>query len=216
MDIDCDGVQGGPQDDGRCSMGRSPDYQDATAFRDVVRSYNVANVTDLNTYVHPYVVFGNSGSKRGWKTFDPEKHGVRPLSVMAVVCGGAGREKLVFGVWGDTNGDDGDKPMVGEASISLATACNGRAMTGDYGYDESDVLYLAFTGDEAVPGAKGADWGARDYEAFHKSIEDLGNKLVAKVRAEDSLDSGVRGRYGVDWGVVVVVLGVLCGMWVAI
>ncbi|CAP59699.1 uncharacterized protein PODANS_1_530 [Podospora anserina S mat+] len=178
MDVDCDGVQGGSQDDGRCSLGRSPDYQDATAFRDLIQSFKVG-ISDLNTYVHPYVVFGNSGSKPGWRTFDPTDYGVRPLSVMAVVCPG---NKLVYGIWGDTNGDDGDKPMVGEVSIALATACWGKNLTGDSGYDGMDVLYVAFTGEDAVPGKDGADWAAKDYDSFERSIQPLGEKLVQSMR----------------------------------
>ncbi|KAK3393900.1 fungal chitosanase of glycosyl hydrolase group 75-domain-containing protein [Podospora didyma] len=176
MDIDCDGVQGGPGDDGRCSYGRSPDLQDVTAFQDVVAGYN-AGIKDLNPYIHPYVVFGNSGNKTGWKTFDPTAYGVEPLSVIGVVCG----NQLIYGIWGDTNGDDGDKPMVGEAAISLATACEGDSMTGDNGYSNTDILYLAFTGKDAVPGAKGANWSATDYATFEKSIEPLGNKLTERI-----------------------------------
>ncbi|KAK4160191.1 fungal chitosanase of glycosyl hydrolase group 75-domain-containing protein [Cladorrhinum sp. PSN259] len=183
MDVDCDGVLGSFGDDGRCSQARSADYQSTTAFRDIVQSYNVG-ISDLNTYVHPYVVFGNSGTKKGWKNFDPTKYGVKPLSVMAVVCGST--NKTVFGIWGDTNGDDGEKPMVGEVSISLATECWGKNMSGDYGYDGDDVLYLAFTGDEAVPGPNGADWGAKDFETFERSIRALGEKLVAGMVTEDS------------------------------
>ncbi|KAK0732402.1 fungal chitosanase of glycosyl hydrolase group 75-domain-containing protein [Apiosordaria backusii] len=205
MDIDCDGVQGGSQDDGRCSLGRSPDYQDATAFRDVIQSYNVG-ISDLNTYVHPYVVFGNSGSKPGWRTFDPTEYGVRPLSVMAVVCPG---NKMVYGIWGDTNGDDGDKPMVGEVSIALATACWGKNMTGDNGYDGMDVLYVAFTGKDAVPGKNGADWAAKDYDTFERSIQGLGDKLVQRMRA------GAGGRKVTSsW---VVAGGVFAGgLWLAL
>ncbi|KAK4173796.1 fungal chitosanase of glycosyl hydrolase group 75-domain-containing protein [Triangularia setosa] len=205
MDIDCDGVQGGSQDDGRCSLGRSPDYQDATAFQDIVQSYGVG-ISDLNTYIHPYVVFGNSGSKPGWKTFDPTDYGVKPLSVMAVVCPG---NKMVYGIWGDTNGDDGDKPMVGEVSIALATACWGKNMTGDNGYDGMDLLYVAFTGIDAVPGKDGADWAAKDYDTFERSIQPLGNKLVQRITA------GAGGRRVTSsWAVAG---GVLAGgLWLAL
>jgi hypothetical protein len=34
--------------------------------------------------VHTFVVFGNDGTS---PSFDPEKYGIEPLSVMAVVCG---------------------------------------------------------------------------------------------------------------------------------
>ena len=85
MDIDCDGQQGGAGDDGRC--GSSGDTQSQTSFKDTIISYKVS-ISDLNAKVHPYVVFGNDGTS---PSFDPQKHGIEPLSVMAVVCG----DKLV-------------------------------------------------------------------------------------------------------------------------
>ncbi|KAK2056389.1 fungal chitosanase [Colletotrichum caudatum] len=172
MDVDCDGAQGGG--DGRC--GSSTDTQSETTFRDVLRGYNVGP-RDLNASLHPYVVFGNQGTKSGWPTFDPRQHGVKPLSVMAVIC----NDKVVYGIWGDTNGDDGPQAMIGEASISLATACYGDVINGNAGHDEDDVLYIAFTGDDAVPGANGAAWNASTYDEFESSITDLGNKLLARV-----------------------------------
>jgi hypothetical protein len=83
MDIDCDGIQGGPGDDGRCH--ESSDTQPRTFFSDIVQSFT-NGVADLNAYVHPYVVFGNTGNKPGYINFDPQNYGIRPLSVMAVVC----------------------------------------------------------------------------------------------------------------------------------
>ncbi|KAK1690041.1 fungal chitosanase [Colletotrichum godetiae] len=179
MDVDCDGEQAGG--DGRC--GSSTDTQSETTFRDQLRGYGTGR-RDLNASVHTYVVFGNEGTKSGWPTFNPEKHGVRPLSVMAVVC----NNKLLYGIWGDTNGDDGPQSMVGEASISLATACYGNSINGNSGHDDNDVLYIAFTGDDAVPGASGANWTASNYEDFQSSIADLGNKLI------DRVGSGGNGR----------------------
>lgn len=85
MDVDCDGEQNGRGDDGRC--GNSHDTQSITSFEWIIKDYN-KGIKDLNANVHPYVVFGNEGSKSGWKTFDPQAHGIRPLSVMAVVCNG--------------------------------------------------------------------------------------------------------------------------------
>ncbi|KAK4444123.1 fungal chitosanase of glycosyl hydrolase group 75-domain-containing protein [Podospora aff. communis PSN243] len=199
MDIDCDGVQGGPADDGRCAFNKSPDMQDTTAFQNSISRYRTG-ISDLNTYVHPYVVFGNTGRKDGWRTFDPTEYGVQPLSVIAVICG----DKLVYGVWGDTNGDDGSHPMVGETSLALATACNGDSMTGSHGYSETDVLYLAFTKKEAVPGARGADWNAADYETFAKSIEQLGDRLVDEIGSSAS-------RALAEWRLVVAaaIIGVI-------
>ncbi|KAK5659857.1 hypothetical protein OQA88_13320 [Cercophora sp. LCS_1] len=190
MDIDCDGAPGGPADDGRC--GSSSDTQSITSFQWIVKGYG-KGIDDLNARVHPYVVFGNTGKKKNWKTFNPQEYGIEPLSVMAVVCG----EKLIYGVWGDMNGDDGDHPLVGEASISLATACYGKGINGNSGHDEEDVLYIAFTGAGAVPGAAGANWAAKSYADFQKSIEGLGNSLVAKIGGKRS-GSGNSGGQNCD------------------
>lgn len=83
MDIDCDGIQHGPADDGRCRS--SGDTQSQTSFKDIVRSYGTGQ-QDLDANAHPYVVFGNAGSKPGYTTFNPQSYGIKPLSVMAVVC----------------------------------------------------------------------------------------------------------------------------------
>ncbi|KAK1465017.1 fungal chitosanase [Colletotrichum melonis] len=174
MDIDCDGAQ--THGDGRC--GSSTDTQSQTSFKSEIQGYK-AGINDLNAYVHPYVVFGNDGSKPGWPTFDPKKHGIEPLSVMAVVC----NNKVIYGIWGDTNGDDGSQAMVGEASLSLATACFGTGMNGNAGHDQSDVLYIAFPGKDAVPGAHGATWAANTYDEFEDSISALGNRLLKRIRA---------------------------------
>lgn len=88
MDIDCDGAQGGSTDDGRC--GSSLDTQSVTSFQWILQGYG-KGIRDLNANVHPYVVFGNVGSKKGWRTFEPQQYGIQPLSLMAVVCG----DKLV-------------------------------------------------------------------------------------------------------------------------
>jgi hypothetical protein len=86
----------------------------------------------------------------------------------------------VYGVWGDTNGNDG-QPLVGEASIALATACYGTSVNGNFGHDENDVLYIAFPGTDAVPGKNGAKWNVQNYSAFESSLQTLGNKLVARL-----------------------------------
>ena len=87
MDVDCDGDQSDPGD-GRC--GNSGDTQSETAFKSQVQQYSKQAgdaVSDLNANFVPYVVFGNQGSKAGYTTFHPQTHGIKPLSVMAVVCG---------------------------------------------------------------------------------------------------------------------------------
>jgi chitosanase len=75
MDIDCDGAD---HTAGDCS--NDPSGQGITAFKDTVSKYGIS---DLNTNIHPYVVFGNSDDS---PEFDPQQYGMEPLSVMAVVC----------------------------------------------------------------------------------------------------------------------------------
>lgn len=72
MDVDCDG-----SDDkvGDCS--NDPTGFGETAFKDTVQSYGIS---DLNANIHPYVVFNEP------PFFNAEQHGMKPLSVMAVVC----------------------------------------------------------------------------------------------------------------------------------
>lgn len=89
-----------------------------------------------------------------------------------------------YGIFGDTNGDDGPKAVVGEASISMATLCFGKdKINGNAGHDATDVLVLAFTGEDTVPGAEGADWAAKsaaDFIAF-PAFDKMGDTLVAKI-----------------------------------
>lgn len=77
MDIDCDGAN---RHGGACA--NDPTGQGETAFKDTVKSYGIS---DLDANVHPYIVFGNEG---GNPSFNPKDHGIKPLSVMAVVCNG--------------------------------------------------------------------------------------------------------------------------------
>lgn len=83
--------------------------------------------------------------------------------------------------------------MVGEASISLATACYGTDMNGNNGHAENDVLFIAFPGSDAVPGADGATWNASDYETFEESISSLGDKLIKRLGASSSGGNGSSG-----------------------
>ncbi|KAJ2903118.1 hypothetical protein MKZ38_010382 [Zalerion maritima] len=179
MDVDCDGAYNKTTDDGRC--GSSTDTQGQTSFQYEFEEYDLG-LTDLDANVHPYVVFGNVGDTEGFAEYDPKWDGVEPLSLIAVVC----NNKLVYGIWGDYNGDDGDKSLVGEASISLATLCYGDNITGGNGHDEDDVLYIAFVGTDAVPGAQGANWTAGDPEIFEDSIADLGDQLVSRITGSAS------------------------------
>ena len=86
MDVDCDGAQGGPQDDGRCDASRTTIPHTAVSY--IIQDLDVG-IHDLKPHHHSFVVFGNSGTaeKDGWETFDPREVGVHKTSVMAVVCG---------------------------------------------------------------------------------------------------------------------------------
>ena len=194
MDIDCDGLQNGG--DGRCHGTN----QDITAFQDLVKQYSqlTTYTSDLNPNYIPYVVFGNECEGEcpsGYTPFDPKSFGVQPLSVMAVVCNGQlvslhrfppvhflSNHFLcqVFGVWGDTNGDDG-APLIGEASLALATQCFGKSMNDNNGHPQDDVLYIAFPGSVADTVKQHAHYAATSYSDFEASIQDLGNQLVAKL-----------------------------------
>lgn len=55
-------------------------------------------------------------------------------------------------------------------------------INGNNGHGEEDVLYLGFTGQDAVPGSS-ADWTGGDRDSFEASIKDLGDKLVAGLQA---------------------------------
>lgn len=48
-------------------------------------------------------------------------------------------------------------------------------------HDEPDVLYIAFTGRDAVPGADGADWAAGNFDDFHESLEAQGSELIKRI-----------------------------------
>lgn len=72
MDVDCDGA-----DDKAGDCSNDPSGYGETAFKDTVKGYGIS---DLNANIHPYVVFNEK------PFFDPGKYGMKPLSVMAVVC----------------------------------------------------------------------------------------------------------------------------------
>lgn len=62
----------------------------------------------------------------------------------------------------------------------MAALCfPGDNLDGGNGHRERDVLYLAFKGKDAVPGAHGANWKANSPYSFENSIKALGDKLVA-------------------------------------
>jgi len=52
-------------------------------------------------------------------------------------------------------------------------------ISGDSGHEGKDVMYVAFVGADAVPGALGAAWTAKSAAEFENSIKSLGDMLVA-------------------------------------
>lgn len=83
--------------------------------------------------------------------------------------------------------------MVGQASISVATACFGKDINGNDGHDSNDILYIAFPGDESVPGATGAAWNAASYDEFEASITGLGDKLIQRIGGSDYPGRNISG-----------------------
>ncbi|KAL1961217.1 hypothetical protein VTO42DRAFT_3163 [Malbranchea cinnamomea] len=164
MDISCDGEDNLAGD---CANDGSGESQ--TAFKHLVQEYGIS---DLNPNKHTFVVLGNAGGNPHWMPDDGA--GVEPLSLVAVVC----NDRLIYGVWGDTNGGT----LTGEASISLAKMCfPDEHVTGDSGHTDHDVLYVAFRGKDAVPGADGAQWRVDDAEEFESSLANVGNRLVSRI-----------------------------------
>ena len=52
-------------------------------------------------------------------------------------------------------------------------------MNGNNGHGEQDVLYIAFTGDDAVP-AEQVDWQAESSDAFQESLQTFGDQLIQR------------------------------------
>ncbi|MCJ1459175.1 hypothetical protein MMC28_009552, partial [Mycoblastus sanguinarius] len=64
-----------------------------------------------------------------------------------------------------------------EARLSLAQACfPNDEIICDNGHDQTEVVYIAFTGDEAASGSN-VTWAAINFEDFEASITDLANSL---------------------------------------
>lgn len=72
MDVDCDGA-----DDKAGDCSNDPTGYGETAFKDSLQSYGIS---DLNANIHPYVVVNEP------PYFNAQQYGMKPLSVMAVVC----------------------------------------------------------------------------------------------------------------------------------
>ncbi|KAF2123123.1 chitosanase [Lophiotrema nucula] len=176
MDIDCDGLNA---DQGDCH--NDPTGQSITAFQDEVSQFGIK---DLDAHIHTYVVFGNEGDNPSFSPTDAAD--IQHLSVVAVLC----NNQLLYGVWGDTNG----ATSVGESSLALGQLCfPDEEINGDSGHTEHDVLYIAFPGEDAVPGAK-ANWKASTREAFEQSLQETGDALVQKIGSGNAKSRIMRGK----------------------
>lgn len=177
MDTDCDGIK--DDSTGQCDYSNDDDIQYQTSYGYMAHDQWGMDDADLTAEKHSYVVFGNTndGGSSDHPEFDPSAHGIQPMSVMAVVC----NKQLYYGVWADENGPDDDHAMVGEASIALATLCfPDDGISGNNGHSDKDVMYIAFSGDDAVPG-QSADWNAGSKEDFEASLAATGDKLVQTI-----------------------------------
>jgi len=163
MDVDCDGAENCPNN--------TSDFQPGTAFDDTLQSgYGIQH---LNALHHPYVVLGTSKAH-----FEGDNAPLSPFALVAVIC----NNQLHYGFFGDTNGSDDDN-FIGEASYSMiADICfPGQGYDGSHGYTGHDILYVAFTGDDAVVKPEDAPWTGSDPLAFERAIKAKGDRLVAKV-----------------------------------
>ncbi|KAF3290739.1 hypothetical protein TWF970_000005 [Orbilia oligospora] len=159
MDIDCDGAS-------NCG-GLSGDWQAGTSFDDILVSKKYG-VKTLDASIHQFSVLG---------TCNLNLEGlISPLALVAVVC----NNQLFYSVWGDTNGCD-DNNFTGEASISLAQLCfPNEGLNGNKGHTAHDVLYLAFTGSDAVVGPSNANWKTKSASDFQNSLKTFGDSILTK------------------------------------
>jgi Fungal chitosanase of glycosyl hydrolase group 75 len=143
LDVDCDGKQSA-----QCSLQTDPAYQPETSATD-------SQGHPLDAATLPYVVVPLPSNR-----FDYNAAGLALGSVIAVIYKG----KVVYGVFGD----EGPKPIIGEASYAMAKALGIDPDPSTGGVD-SGVTYIAFTGAGAVVST------IEDHAAAVK----LGEKLAA-------------------------------------
>ncbi|KAI9679097.1 MAG: hypothetical protein M1829_001767 [Trizodia sp. TS-e1964] len=152
--VDCDGSN-------MYGIGCGSDQtgQAKTAFKDILK---VNKLKDLDATIHSYVVFGNDA-------FKIRPHNIKPLSLVAILCGG----KLAYAVLGDISGD-----TVGEGSLALVRLCfPGDGISGSNGHEVNDVLVMAFQGSESMVGQR-INWDATTAEEFQASLHPIGNKML--------------------------------------
>ena len=90
------------------------------------------------------------------------------------------------GIWGDGQGGERNQAFVGEASLAMGELLFGNNVNGTTSHEPNEVMYIAFTGKDAVPGAKGAAWAASTKEEFVSSIDGLCDKLIKRIEASSN------------------------------
>ena len=125
LDIDCDGKQ-----TTQCNSTADPDYQDSTAAVD-----SMGNPLDAANL--PYVVVPGKSSR-----FDSAAAGLAHGSVILVLY----KNQIGYAVFGDV----GPAADIGEASYATAVELGIDPNPKTGGVDAADVLYVAFTGTNAV------------------------------------------------------------------
>lgn len=103
----------------------------------------------------------------------------------------------VCGIWGDTNGGERDASFVGEAALATGQLAFGRdAVNGTESHEPNDVLYVAFTGPDAVPGPGGAGWDAAAPEDFERSVRARCLRVAARIGPARGGNGGEGGSGG--------------------
>jgi hypothetical protein len=85
---------------------------------------------------------------------------------------------------------------VGEAALAAGELTFGDAVNGTVSHEPNDVLYIAFRGQDAVPGKNGASWAAGSKEAFAASIHDQCMALVARIQPQTNNNGDGGGGSG--------------------
>ncbi|CBF77000.1 hypothetical protein AN4686.2 [Aspergillus nidulans FGSC A4] len=94
-------------------------------------------------------------------------------NVAAVIC----NNKMFYAVLGDTNGNN--PQVTGEASWLLARSCfPENNLNGNRGHDKADVIYILFTGPEAVFPPSAIN---EHYITDFSKLRSMGNRLTASL-----------------------------------
>ncbi|PLB45331.1 hypothetical protein P170DRAFT_513354 [Aspergillus steynii IBT 23096] len=110
------------------------------------------------------------------------QHDLPENNVAAVICNG----KMYYGILGDSNGDT---PLVtGEASWLMARTCfPDDNLDGNKGHSDPDVIYIVFTGKDAVLPSSAIN---QNYITNFGTLRSMGNKLASDLVSSLALSEG--------------------------